>query len=140
MVSQSEQDRAAGSAETIEETTKFSPRLDANGLIPAIVLDANTNDVAMFAWMNQQSIAETRRTGLAHFWSRSRKKIWCKGEESGNRLRVRRIRTDCDQDCLLIDAEVEGDGVACHTLRQTCFYRQIEHTDSNDGVQLSFID
>ena len=126
--------------ESIEETTEFRPRFDSNGLIPAIVLDTKTKDVAMFAWMNQLALTETQRTGRAHFWSRSRQKLWCKGEESGNILIVQRIRTDCDQDCLVIDASIEGDGVACHTHRKSCFYRKIEDAEHDDAAQLSFVD
>lgn len=132
--------RTSANDETIEETNRFTPRFDTNGLIPAIVMDTRTRDVAMFAWMNQLSLDETRRTGLAHFWSRSRKKLWCKGEESGNCLRVQRIRTDCDQDCLIIDVTIEGDGVACHTKRTSCFYRQLDEDGEGTTPRLSLLE
>ena len=130
-------DPAEASA-TVEETTSFTPKFDDKGLIPAIVIDQQTNDVAMFAWMNQEALTATQKTGVAHFWSRSRKKIWCKGEESGNLLRVQKLRTDCDQDCIVVNAIVEGDGVACHTKRKTCFYRELGPIAQDRYVKLSF--
>ncbi|MEM6498541.1 MAG: phosphoribosyl-AMP cyclohydrolase [Pseudomonadota bacterium] len=140
MTQSSDQSDAAANQNTIEETARFTPKFDSHGLIPAIVMDSETNDVAMFAWMNELALSETQRTGLAHFWSRSRKKIWCKGEESGNLLRVRKIRTDCDQDCLVIDADVEGSGVACHTKRKSCFYRELGPAGEDGITSLTFSD
>ncbi len=140
MTNNSNQHEATTNKESIEERDRFTPKFDSQGLIPAIVMDAETNDVAMFAWMNELALSETQRTGLAHFWSRSRKKIWCKGEESGNLLRVRKIRTDCDQDCLVIDADVEGNGVACHTLRKSCFYRELGPIGDDGITTLTFSD
>ncbi|MEM7749919.1 MAG: phosphoribosyl-AMP cyclohydrolase [Pseudomonadota bacterium] len=140
MTQNSDQTKNAPDKESIEETDRFTPKFDSHGLIPAIVMDAETNDVAMFAWMNAFALSETQRTGLAHFWSRSRKKIWCKGEESGNLLRVRKIRTDCDQDCLLIDADVEGKGAACHTMRKSCFYRELGAVGDDGSTTLTFSD
>jgi phosphoribosyl-AMP cyclohydrolase len=114
-----------GSAEEIESGKLFSPRFDADGLIAAVATDAAGGEVLMFAWMNEEALARTIGTGLAHFWSRSRGKLWQKGEESGNRLRVLELRTDCDQDVVWLKVEVEGDGVACHTGRRSCFYRRV---------------
>jgi phosphoribosyl-AMP cyclohydrolase len=79
----------------------------------------------MFAWMNEEALALTIETGIGHFWTRSRGKIWKKGEESGNLLRVVQLRTDCDQDVVWLRVRVEGPGVACHTGRRSCFYRAI---------------
>jgi phosphoribosyl-AMP cyclohydrolase len=110
----------------IEETSDFQPRFDSNGLIPVIVIDAGDGAVLMFAWMNAQSLKLTQDTGEAHFWSRSRQNLWRKGETSGRVLHVREMWTDCDQDVLLIRAEVGGDGGACHTGRRSCFYRRVE--------------
>jgi phosphoribosyl-AMP cyclohydrolase len=110
----------------IEETSDFQPRFDSNGLIPVIVIDAGDGAVLMFAWMNAQSLKLTQDTGEAHFWSRSRQNLWRKGETSGQVLHVREMWTDCDQDVLLIRAEVGGDGGACHTGRRSCFYRRVE--------------
>jgi phosphoribosyl-AMP cyclohydrolase len=119
----------------IEEGNRFTPRFDADGLLPAIVTEDGTGDVLMFAWMNGEALDLTTSTGFAHFWSRSRRKIWRKGEESGNQLRVLEIRTDCDQDVVWLRATVEGDGVACHTGRKSCFYRRLV-ADGNGTLSL----
>lgn len=112
-----------GSASEVETALVFQPKFDADGLIPAIVTDATSGSVLMFAWMNAEALARTVETGLAHFFSRSRQRLWQKGEESGNRLRVTEMRTDCDQDVVWLRASVEGDGNACHTGERSCFYR-----------------
>ena len=109
----------------LEEGAEFLPAFDPQGLIPAVASDHVTGTLLMVAWMNQQALDETLRTGVAHFWSRSRKKLWRKGEESGNTLRVREMRTDCDQDVLWLRVEMGGNGLACHTNRPTCFYRKL---------------
>jgi phosphoribosyl-AMP cyclohydrolase len=98
-------------------------KFDANGLIPAIVQDAETKDVLMLAYMNKDSLQLTLEKGETVFWSRSRKELWHKGETSGNVQRVVEIRVDCDQDTLLI--LVHPAGPACHTGNQTCFYRDL---------------
>ena len=123
-----------GSTEEIERGDVFQPKFGPDGLIPAIVTDADTGDVLMFAWMNAEALALTIETGLAHFWSRSRQRIWKKGEESGNLLRVREIRTDCDQDVLWLKVHVEGEGVACHTGARSCFYRALSPQRTDDGA------
>lgn len=112
-----------GSADEIENGSAFQPKFDADGLIPAIVQASSGGEMLILAWMNAEALALTLETGFAHFWTRSRQRIWKKGEESGNLLRVREIRTDCDQDALLVLVEVAGAGVACHTGRPSCFYR-----------------
>jgi phosphoribosyl-AMP cyclohydrolase len=94
------------------------------GLIPVVVQDSNTREVLMVAYANQEAVRLTRETGFAHYYSRSRKKLWKKGEESGHFQRVFRILVDCDEDCLLY--LVEQTGAACHTGYRTCFYRTIE--------------
>jgi phosphoribosyl-AMP cyclohydrolase len=117
---------ARGSTAEIESGLLFQPKFDASGLIPAIVTDANApGDVLMFAWMNADALALTINTGIAHFWTRSRQKIWKKGEESGNMLVVKTLRTDCDQDALWLSVETQGAGVACHTGAKSCFYRDV---------------
>lgn len=108
-----------------EESTRFEPRFGADGLIPAIVADAATADVLMLGWMNAEALARTLATGEAHFWSRSRRRLWRKGETSGETLTVVEILTDCDQDALLVRAERQGRGAACHTGRRSCFYRAL---------------
>lgn len=114
-----------GTAGDIERGASLQPLFDAQGLIPAIVSDATTGEVLMFAYMNREALALTLDTGFGHFWSRSRGRLWQKGEESGNRLRVREARTDCDQDVIWLRVDVEGNGVACHTGERSCFYRRI---------------
>jgi phosphoribosyl-AMP cyclohydrolase len=98
---------------------------DAEGMIPAIAQDAGTGRVVMFAFMNRESLQETVKCGNAVYWSRSRQRLWRKGEESGHYQRVRSIRTDCDGDVLLLTIEQEG-GIACHTGRESCFFHQLE--------------
>jgi phosphoribosyl-AMP cyclohydrolase len=112
--------------ETIEETARFAPRFGPDGLIAAIVADAASNEVLMFAWMNQAALALTLKTGEAHFWSRSRQRLWRKGETSGEVFAVVEVLTDCDQDALLLRAEARGRGAACHTGRRSCFYRTLD--------------
>jgi phosphoribosyl-AMP cyclohydrolase len=114
-----------GTTEDIERGSTFQPRFDADGLIPAIVTDLRSGDVLMFAWMNAEALAATLETGIGHFWSRSRRRLWRKGEASGNTLRVSEVRTDCDQDVVWLKAEIEGAGVACHTGARSCFYRAL---------------
>lgn len=112
-------------SQAIDETLTFTPKFDGNGLIGAIIQDAADNAVLMFAHMNAEALAATQRTGLIHFYSRSRHKLWMKGETSGETFRVESISVDCDQDCLLIRVTPQGKGNACHTGRRSCFYRAI---------------
>ena len=116
---------ARGTPGEVETGLVFQPKFDADGLIPAIVTDAASGDVLMFAWMNAEALALTLETRVGHFWSRSRAKLWKKGEESGNLLRVSELRADCDQDALWLKVVVEGAGVACHTGQRSCFYRAL---------------
>ena len=114
-----------GNGETIEQTQSFLPKFGADGLMPAIVTDLKSGNVLMFAHMNEEALRKTIASGFAHFWSRSRSKLWKKGEESGNLLKVHEVRTDCDQDVIWLLVEVEGQGVACHTGARSCFYRRV---------------
>jgi phosphoribosyl-ATP pyrophosphohydrolase/phosphoribosyl-AMP cyclohydrolase len=98
-------------------------RFDANGLIPAVVQEAETGEVLMVAWMNAEAVERTLATGLTHFWSRSRRALWQKGETSGHRQHVEAVYADCDVDTLLILAH--QDGVACHTGSRTCFFSRV---------------
>ncbi|MFM8746605.1 MAG: phosphoribosyl-AMP cyclohydrolase [Aestuariivirga sp.] len=113
-------------ASDLEETLAFQPRFDANGLIPAIVTDAGDGTVLMFAFMNAEALRLSQKTGLAHFWSRSRQSLWKKGETSGETLRIVEILTDCDQDVLQVKVAPQGRGLACHTGRRSCFYRRVD--------------
>lgn len=116
---------ARGTTAEIETGLAFQPKFDVDGLIPAIVTDAATGEVLMLAWMNAQALSSTLATRTAHFWSRSRERLWKKGEESGNVLHVEDLRTDCDQDTVWLRVTVAGDGVACHTGARSCFYRSL---------------
>jgi phosphoribosyl-AMP cyclohydrolase len=114
-----------GDPAEIEAGLTFQPKFGDDGLIPAIVTDAASGEVLMFAWMNADALALTMETGVGHFWSRSRGRLWKKGEDSGNVLRVRELRTDCDQDAIWLKVVVGGAGVACHTGARSCFYRSL---------------
>ena len=96
-----------------------------DGLVPAIVQDAATGRVLMFAWMDREALARTAATGEAHYWSRSRQRLWRKGEESGHVQKVQELRIDCDADAVLLRVEQVG-GIACHTGRERCFFRRLE--------------
>jgi phosphoribosyl-AMP cyclohydrolase len=128
-----------GSTAEVEQGALFQPKFDADGLIGAIVSDATSGDVLMFAWMNAEALRLTLTSGLAHFWSRSRRKLWKKGEESGNLLRVSEVRTDCDQDVLWLRVAVEGAGAACHTGARSCFYRKLMLPPSAGAIGLARI-
>lgn len=134
--------KAAGqdgaTSEPIEVTRSFEPKFGPDGLIPAIVTDVHSGAVLMFAYMNEEALAETIASGLGHFWSRSRAKLWKKGDESGNLLKVVELRTDCDQDVIWVRAEVLGDGVACHTGARSCFYRRIVQPGDGGAAALEF--
>ena len=107
----------------LEQGSVFQPKFDSNGLLSAIVVDADSRDVLMVAFMDREALAQTRATGLAHFHSRSRGRLWMKGESSGNVLKVEEIRVDCDQDALVLI--VRRAGPACHTGATSCFFRRL---------------
>lgn len=111
---------------------EFRPDFDkgVDGLLPAIAQDAQSKEVLMMAWMNLEAFTETKRTGFATYYSRSRRKLWRKGEESGHRQRVVEIRIDCDADCILLI--VEQRGAACHEGYASCFFRTI----NDSGVRI----
>jgi len=108
----------------IEEGLSFAPQFGADGLITAVVTDVQSSDVLMVAHMNAQAVAKTIETGEAWYYSRSRRKLWKKGESSGHVQRVVELRVDCDQDALWLKVEQQGAG-ACHTGRRSCFYRAV---------------
>ena len=97
----------------------------ADGLVPVIAQEAGSGKVLMFAWMNREALRLTQETGNAVYWSRSRKKLWHKGEESGHWQKVQDIRLDCDNDVILLSVEQQG-GIACHTGRHSCFFHRLE--------------
>jgi len=117
-----------GDKHELELGDKLQPKFDAEGLIPCITVDAATNEVLMFAFMNELALRKTIETGHATYWSRSRGKLWIKGEESGNFLRVRELRTDCDQDVVLVKVDLIASGAACHNGYRSCFYRKLNAT------------
>ncbi len=117
---------SAISTDELERGTVLAPRFDANGLIAAIATHALTGEVLMLAWMNAEALALTIQTGEAHYYSRSRQALWKKGETSGQIQKVAEMRTDCDQDAILIKVWPQGDGGACHVGYRSCFYRVIE--------------
>ncbi|MDE3057198.1 MAG: phosphoribosyl-AMP cyclohydrolase [Bacteroidota bacterium] len=105
-------------------------KFNSDGLVPAIAQDATTNEVLMMAWMNKESLRATIETSRATYWSRSRQKLWVKGEESGNFQEVQSVHLDCDADVVLLKVHQVG-GAACHTGHRTCFYREIVNSGEN---------
>lgn len=114
-----------GGQDALENALELTPKLDGAGIMAAVATDAESGEVLMLAWMNAEALARTIQTGEAHFFSRSRNRIWRKGEESGNRLEVVELRTDCDQDAVWMRVRVHGLAAACHTGHRTCFYRRV---------------
>jgi phosphoribosyl-AMP cyclohydrolase len=115
----------APSKAELEDGTIFTPRFDRDGLIVCVTTDANTGAVLMVAYMNEEALRLTIDTGIAHYWSRSRKSLWRKGDTSGQVQTVTEMRPDCDQDAILLKVRVGGDGNSCHTGRKSCFYRRV---------------
>ncbi|MDD5298578.1 MAG: phosphoribosyl-AMP cyclohydrolase [Rhodocyclaceae bacterium] len=109
-------------------------RWDEQGLVPVIVQEATTGDALMFAWMNREALEKTAALGQAVFWSRSRRKLWHKGEESGHFQKVLEIRTDCDNDVILLKVEQVG-GIACHTGRHSCFFQKLSGEEQWEAVE-----
>jgi len=122
----------------IEEGTALTPRFDANGLVTAVVTDAASGELLMVAHMNAEALAKTIESGEAWYFSRSRGKLWKKGETSGHVQRVVELRVDCDQDALWLRVEQQGAG-ACHTGRRSCFYRTVP-LGQRGAVKLEFAD
>ena len=118
-----------------EEGATFAPRFDANGLLTAVVTDAGDGALLMVAHMNEEALKLTLETGIAHYWSRSRKSVWKKGETSGELQEVVEVKTDCDQDCLVMVVRQTGRGAACHTGRKSCFYRKVVATEGSVSLE-----
>lgn len=121
----------------LEEGLSFTPKFDAHGLVTAVVTDANDGELLMVAHMNAEAIALTLETGIGHYYSRSRNKIWKKGESSGNLQSVKEIRVDCDQDAIWLKVEVAGHDATCHTGRRSCFYRQAVLVDGAPALSIT---
>jgi phosphoribosyl-AMP cyclohydrolase len=131
---------ARTSTANIELGTTLQPKFGPDGLLPCITTDHLTNEVLMFAFMNAEALAQTIRTKKATYWSRSRNKLWTKGEESGNVQLVTELRVDCDQDVVLLKVENVG-GAACHNGYKSCFYRKLgdaANADDPSSLQLEF--
>ena len=118
----------------IEEGLDFAPKFDNNGLITAIAQDVETSQILMVAYMNREALEQTIKTGIVHYFSRSRQKLWKKGEQSGHIQKVEQILVDCDQDCLVLKIRV--DAGQCHVGYQSCFYRVLEQ---GNNKKLQFI-
>lgn len=118
------------SVEQVEEGTELAPKFDENGTLPCITRHADTGEILMFAFMNEETLRLSLETGLAHYWSRSRRKLWKKGETSGMRQVIRRWLIDDDQDCVILEVtltrpEAGGEEASCHVGYRSCFYREI---------------
>ncbi len=121
------------STEALETGSVLAPRFDKDGLIPAIAQHAETGEVLMLAYMNEEALEKTLQTGQAHYYSRSRKSLWLKGESSGQIQLVQGVFIDCDQDAVLMKVLPQGDGGCCHVGHRLCFYRRID-TDGGESV------
>lgn len=128
-------------ADALEMGRVLAPRFDANGLVTAVVVDTATRDVVMLAHMNAEALKRTIETGVATYWSRSRKALWVKGETSGNVQKVKSIRVDCDQDAVLLEVDVAGAGASCHRGFHSCFYRSVPVGAAVDAsLSLGFVE
>ncbi len=123
-------DQSGMTKQEIEQGSQFAPKFDANGLVPVVTTHAETGEVLMLAYMNDEAIKCTLATGEAHYWSRSRQELWHKGATSGQIQRLVDMRIDCDQDAIVIKVPPQGDGGCCHVGYQNCFYRRV----TQDGL------
>lgn len=114
-----------GSKAEVEEGDRLSPKFDEHGLLTAVAVDADDGAVLMLAHMNAEALALTIETGEAHYFSRSRQRLWKKGEESGHIQSVIELKIDCDQDAVVLRVKMAGPGAACHTGRRSCFFRSV---------------
>ena len=121
------------SVEQVEEGQELAPKFDANGVLPVVTTDYETGELLMHAYMNEEALEKTIRTGEAHYWSRSRQCLWHKGATSGLVQRVVDLRVDDDQDCIWMRVEVAGSGASCHVGYRSCFYRSIPLREEAGG-------
>lgn len=133
------------SVEQVEEGDQLAPKFDALGVIPCVTVHAKTREVLMFAFMNSEALELTIETGLAHYWSRSRQKLWKKGESSGMFQHVRRLLVDDDQDCIVLEVDlteptVGGQEASCHVGYRSCFYREVPIGKRVGPVSLRFVE
>lgn len=130
-------DAPSADKKTLEEGLSFTPKFDDHGLVTAVVTDARDGELLMVAHMNAEAIALTLETGIGHYFSRSRGKIWKKGESSGNLQTVKEVRVDCDQDAIWLKVEVAGHDATCHTGRRSCFYRTAQAVDGKASLTIA---
>ena len=121
-----------------EEGLAFLPKFGGDGLLTCVTVDAHDGMVLMVAHMNAEALEQTLKTGVVHYWSRSRGQLWRKGDTSGQTQSLVELRVDCDQDALLARVDVGGDGGACHTGRRSCFYRRVD--SGAGGLKLAFVE
>jgi phosphoribosyl-AMP cyclohydrolase len=131
-------DSALDSLSDPEEGAALQPNFGPDGLVTCVAIDAESGEVLMVAHMNEAALHTTLATGVVHYWSRSRRALWRKGDTSGQTQSLVEMRVDCDQDAFLAFVEVGGDGGACHTGRRSCFYRRVEADGA--GARLAFIE
>lgn len=129
----------------VEEGSVLAPKFDEKGLIPCVTQHAATREILMFAYMNTEALEATLNTGLAHYWSRSRRKLWKKGETSGMTQGVQRVLVDDDQDCVVLEVDLArptagGDAASCHVGYRSCFYREVELGERSETRKLVFIE
>lgn len=130
-------DAPSSDKKILEEGLAFTPKFDDHGLVTAVVTDARAGELLMVAHMNAEAISLTLESGIAHYFSRSRSKIWKKGESSGNLQTVKEIRVDCDQDAIWLKVEVAGHDATCHTGRRSCFYRTAQAVDGKASLTIA---
>ncbi|MGF1484912.1 MAG: phosphoribosyl-AMP cyclohydrolase [Opitutales bacterium] len=133
------------SVEQVEEGDQLAPKFDSQGVLPCVTLHAVSKEVLMVAFMNPEALALTIQTGLAHYWSRSRQKLWKKGESSGMFQHVKRMLIDDDQDCVVLEVELTepkagGDEASCHVGYRSCFYREVPIGESDEALRLRFVE
>ena len=133
------------SVEQVEESDQLAPKFDDNGCIPCVTVHAKTKEILMFAFMNSEALKLSISTGLAHYWSRSREKLWKKGETSGMFQNIKRILIDDDQDCVVIEVTLTppstgGKEASCHVGYRSCFYRAIPVKPDTADVKLEFVE
>lgn len=121
---------------TQEFGKEFRPRFDSQGLIPCVAVDTHSKNVLMLAYMNSDAVCKTLETGEAWYWSRSRKELWHKGATSGQIQKVMSLKVDCDQDALVLEVHVQGDGSCCHTGQKSCFYRTVSKLSGDNKLTL----
>ena len=128
------------SVEEVEEGNKLQPKFDEKGLIPAITVDDSSKEILMHGYMNKEALKLSIETKNAHYWSRSRQSIWKKGEKSGLHQKIKKIRIDDDQDCIILFVELKGLKASCHVGYKSCFYRELQSNDSKFSDTLVFIE